>query len=578
MALHVFVIKETELEDPQDLRAEIGKCPVSTNERKNMSTKTLRKRIALVAVSALGAGLLSVVAVPSANATSDITSIRTGSIGLLGGTADASITSITSTATLLSTGTLAVSADDGYFTVSSGAVVSGFLGTVHATDVIDSDQAGVLLPAATGTATGFTVKPTGAAGSTFTVTSYNEAGTVVAERITVTIAGASVAGTVSAADSTLSWVADAAESATDVSGKSKAVYNNPLYLNIQLADAYGNPIDSVKGALVATVTAGAVVTIGAANHASITSKGTFTQAVSNADPTSVNLRIDEKTVGTGWSGSVTVTYNGVTIGSKTGTITGAPAAIAITPKKIGTVGNNVSAFAYVVKDLAGNELATTGSTIVLTKSSDTSVVSGAVGVVDSNPATSPATVGYGDVTCVKAGSAKVTVQITTNGTTVKSNEFTATCGGDAYSYTASFDKAVYAQGDIATLTVTFKDAAGNLANSYTRVSDATTADQTISSPMMDRVGGTTYTVAEKPGAAGTVTHTFTVGGANFSAGKYNAIVSYPTLANGTKQTVSYEVTNSGSAVSNADVLKAIVSLIASINKQIAALQKALLRR
>jgi hypothetical protein len=33
-----------------------------------MSTKTLRKRIALVAVTALGAGLLSVVAVPSANA------------------------------------------------------------------------------------------------------------------------------------------------------------------------------------------------------------------------------------------------------------------------------------------------------------------------------------------------------------------------------------------------------------------------------------------------------------------------------------------------------------------------------
>ena len=35
---------------------------------------------------------------------------------------------------------------------------------------------------------------------------------------------------------------------------------------------------------------------------------------------------------------------------------------------------------------------------------------------------------------------------------------------------------------------------------------------------------------------------------------------------------------SGGGVSNADVLKAIVSLIASINKQIAALQKALLRR
>lgn len=80
MALHVFVIKETELEDPQDLRAEIGKCPNSTNERKNMSTKTLRKRIALVAVSALGAGLLSVVAVPSASAAA----VAAGSYNLTG--------------------------------------------------------------------------------------------------------------------------------------------------------------------------------------------------------------------------------------------------------------------------------------------------------------------------------------------------------------------------------------------------------------------------------------------------------------------------------------------------------------
>jgi trimeric autotransporter adhesin len=83
MALHVFVIKEAELEDPQDLRAESGKCPNSTDERKNMSTKTLRKRIALVAVSALGAGLLSVVAVPSANA-ADITYANTSTIGVAG--------------------------------------------------------------------------------------------------------------------------------------------------------------------------------------------------------------------------------------------------------------------------------------------------------------------------------------------------------------------------------------------------------------------------------------------------------------------------------------------------------------
>jgi hypothetical protein len=42
--------------------------------------------------------------------------------------------------------------------------------------------------------------------------------------------------------------------------------------------------------------------------------------------------------------------------------------------------------------------------------------------------------------------------------------------------------------------------------------------------------------------------------------------------------VAYKVSTGSAGVSNADVLKAIVSLIASINKQIAALQKALLKK
>jgi len=41
---------------------------------------------------------------------------------------------------------------------------------------------------------------------------------------------------------------------------------------------------------------------------------------------------------------------------------------------------------------------------------------------------------------------------------------------------------------------------------------------------------------------------------------------------------TFKVVSGETGVTNADVLKAIVSLIASINKQIAALQKALLRR
>jgi hypothetical protein len=50
------------------------------------------------------------------------------------------------------------------------------------------------------------------------------------------------------------------------------------------------------------------------------------------------------------------------------------------------------------------------------------------------------------------------------------------------------------------------------------------------------------------------------------------------LLGGANQTVAYKVVAPSTGVSNADVLKAIVSLIASINKQIAALQKALLKK
>jgi hypothetical protein len=44
------------------------------------------------------------------------------------------------------------------------------------------------------------------------------------------------------------------------------------------------------------------------------------------------------------------------------------------------------------------------------------------------------------------------------------------------------------------------------------------------------------------------------------------------------KTIQYSVKQSGTTVTNADVLKSIVSLIASINKQIQALQKLILRR
>ncbi len=66
---------ETELEDPQDLRAKVRKFLILTNERKQMSKTTLRKRIALTATTALFAGMLSVVATPSASAAAGDTNL-----------------------------------------------------------------------------------------------------------------------------------------------------------------------------------------------------------------------------------------------------------------------------------------------------------------------------------------------------------------------------------------------------------------------------------------------------------------------------------------------------------------------
>ena len=75
---------------------------------------------------------------------------------------------------------------------------------------------------------------------------------------------------------------------------------------------------------------------------------------------------------------------------------------------------------------------------------------------------------------------------------------------------------------------------------------------------------------------GAKTYQFTVGN---NAGAFNAVVDLPAyVSTDSAKVVSYKVTESTATVSNAEILKMIVSLIATINKQIAALQKLLLKK
>jgi len=66
-----------------------------------------------------------------------------------------------------------------------------------------------------------------------------------------------------------------------------------------------------------------------------------------------------------------------------------------------------------------------------------------------------------------------------------------------------------------------------------------------------------------------------------TAGTYTSIIDFTSLTNaGTavKATPTYKLSTGGDTTTNADVLKSIVALIASINKQIQALQKLILKR
>jgi hypothetical protein len=528
-----------------------------------MSTMTLRKRIALVAVTALGAGLLSVVAVPSANAADGTISATTGSIGLLAGP---SAGTTTRTAVLLSTGTLVITG-----TAASTAVVSAGASIVAAGGTITADQTCSTMSGANTVS----IRPTGAVGTTFTVTTYDEdtcaAAATIADVLTVTIAGSSVQGTAVAANSYVNWTSSMSTVATtETASNASTTVGTSLELYIQLRDAYKANVTSTTGALVVTASAGAKIGIGGA--------GPTTTAVSSSSPAALYVQVDEATVGAGWSGTITVTYNGVLMATKSGKISGAPATITITPKKVGKNDGNPTdaAFDYTVADAAGNALVLPFADLGFSSSSASAVVSSAAGSVVNTTSVA----GKGTITCVSGatGSSSVVVQtVLANGAVVKSNAATFLCGGAAASYTASFDKASYVQGEIAKLTVSFKDSKGAAANSIDTVTtwvSATDLGRTISTPQLTGVDSTP-SASETVDVNGTKVYTFTVG---TTPGSYNAVVSFPKQSTAANQTVAYKVTTGTTAVSNEDVLKAIVSLIASINKQIAALQKALLRR
>jgi hypothetical protein len=81
--------------------------------------------------------------------------------------------------------------------------------------------------------------------------------------------------------------------------------------------------------------------------------------------------------------------------------------------------------------------------------------------------------------------------------------------------------------------------------------------------------------------AGVKTYTFTAGlGSGTTSGTYTSIIDFSglTAVAATKQTPSYTIKTGTDDIAFTEVLKSVIALIASINKQIQALQKLILNR
>jgi hypothetical protein len=503
---------------------------------------------------------------------------------------------LTGTATLLSTGALTVYAAEtasangviivSGATITSAATTSGVIAyNSTATGIASAQEKGISA----------VIKPN-AGVSSFTVSYYTGAsasttapGTLKTQYI-VTVAASSAAGTYSAAKSAVS-LSGSRQSTTlttgDVAGADTQATGGTAYVNFSLADAYGSAL--AADALVATASKGSYVAIGAAG--SSINAGTAATAVDGASvPTNLAVRVDHATSGTPVTETVTLTYAGTVVATKTIKFQGHAAAIKISSVKTQALSATTSSsnvtFKADLADSAGNVLLATGRESFWSVDSGANLtVAGAVikaaAAVDGSGVYSSAT---GTHSCAStAGSASIVLKyINVDGSVVKSSPVTLSCAGAAATYTAAMDKASYVTGEIATLTVSFKDSKGNAANDFDAIPASSGNRYVEASLPQTTIVGTAPAATQTP-AGGVLTLKYSIGtSSGISAGTWTGTVNVASLNSvdtpQATQTVTYKVGTGDTGVTNADVLKAIVSLIASINKQIAALQKALLRR
>ena len=356
-------------------------------------------------------------------------------------------------------------------------------------------------------------------------------------------------------------------------------------------DAYNAAITSAT--VQATATNGALVfgqntvPAGAAVNGATTSSST---AINPAAGTGAAwFLVKQPTANTAGSTVVTITVNGEVVATKTINWAGDIATLTIdetnsnptfsTNQADNTSNVGAAGVIYIAKDAAGN---------VVPLSSQPTVSDATGALVSSTLSTTTASTyaalqtssrGYGYSMLVVpnnslSGASTYQLAITNaQGATIKSQYAKATVSrGATNTFKASWNKASYSPGDIAELTITAVDAYGNgmaKGTAFTGLSIITSATE------MPAVGGTCSTTSTVNLAGGSRVCKFSIGN---TAGSYAWSVGMDSLSSQSAITGSVSIAPATTVVSNADVLKSIVALIASINKQIQALQKLILKR
>jgi trimeric autotransporter adhesin len=439
-------------EEGNFFQAELRKFRGSTFERKQMSTTI--KRVALVAVAALGLSVLAVA--PSQAAPS-------------GDTLDLSATTASTTsgtaATVKVTQTFLAEAGD-TMTITAALISFPAGNTVQpawsSISVVSTDLGSANVDTATarvakiGSVTGFVNK-------TLTL-SFN--GTVAGEykiRVTPAISNPSgltpVAGykdwTVTVAKKTIGWKTGfigaysngTSDTATaDATISTTAAASTVAKARIDVGMGYG----TVSGAAGETSTAADTQEVVVATDKGLVSKtDDYTagaKSVTVAAGTTNAPKFFVFSNGDVGKASVTITVGGVLLSTKTVTFTGTAATLAATPTTAApywaTVGSTTDSTTVTAKDSAGSSVSLpTGLTV---KSSDTAVAD--VTITSGNVVITPKKIG--DVTVT------VTDPATSGAATAVSFPVHVAPLKSAAAPVISFDKSAYAVGDLVTMTIT----------------------------------------------------------------------------------------------------------------------------